>query len=74
MGNETDVLVLRRLGNKVRGGRATAAEVERFNAANERAMARQSAAAATGRWYDMPVARACWEGDAAALARTGAQS
>lgn len=61
-----DVAILRRLGNKYRSGRATPDEAAAFEAANERQMARQRGAQTKviRGWWDLPVARACWEGDA----------
>lgn len=59
-----DTAILRRLGRKYRAGRATPDEAAAFEAANDRQMARQRAVQAKVRgWWDLPVARACWEGD-----------
>jgi hypothetical protein len=61
----TDVAILRRLGRKYRSGRATPEEAAAFEAANERQMARQRGASNQVKgWWDLPVARACWEDDA----------
>lgn len=62
-----DAAILRRLGRKYRSGRATPDEAAAFEAANDRQMARQRAVQTKVRgWWDLPVARACWEGDARA--------
>lgn len=63
-----DAAILRRLGRKYRSGRATPDEAVAFEAANARQMARQRAAQTSkvGGWWNLPVARACWEGDARA--------
>lgn len=62
-----DVAILRRLGRKYRSGRATPEEAAAFEAANERQMARQrSGQAQVKGWWNLPVARACWEDDARA--------
>lgn len=60
-----DAAILRRLGRKYRSGRATLDEAAAFEAANDRQMARQRAVQTKVRgWWDLPAARACWEGDA----------
>lgn len=60
-----DTAILRRLGRKYRSGRATPDEAAAFEAANDRQMARQrSVQAQVKGWWNLPVARACWEGDA----------
>lgn len=64
-----DIAILRKLGRKVRSGRATPEEEAAFDAADKRQMARQQASQAKRQirgWWDLPVARACWEGDARA--------
>lgn len=64
-GQAADVAILRRLGRKYRSGRATPDEAAAFEAADERQKARQRAASNQVKgWWDLPVARACWEGDA----------
>jgi len=60
-----DIAILRPLGRKYRSGRATPEEAAAFEAANDRQMARQRAASNQVKsWWDLPVARACWEDDA----------
>lgn len=60
-----DIAILRRLGRKYRSGRATPEESAAFEAADERQKARQRAASNQVKgWWNLPVARACWEGDA----------